>query len=561
MFEIIHKIGKGSSGYVYKALNKKDGNIYALKQSLLPTNDELIKNEIYIYQLFKNQCPYIVKFYDYFKAKNELGKSCLCIQMEYCQYGSIREIIKKGKKKNIFINELEISSVIYMVLIGLSFVHKNNIIDRDIKGRNILVDKDGSIKLCDFGICKPYKKNKMKTLRGGSPYWMAPEVLNKEEYDYSIDIWALGITCIELAEIEPPYSKLTPKEVMEQIIKSPPKGLSNPSNWSKEFNDFISQCLNVNRQQRPTADDLLNHDFITQLDKKNLNRKLLILQFLSKCGYKIIYNRKTKIAPLPSGKFITNNKSLYHKKNLVNLKTVVEPAIKTIDNEPTINKHRISMKCSSIFNKKTFLRARSVDKEANNGGDNNTVNYSGVVTLNSNLNSIRSSSRYVPCLTFENKNYLKDNKINLKLENSNIKNNYNNDSNNNSNNIVIIHSKNHQILHTDENVGNDNEDEKINEIPGEEEEGYAKEKIIDVQIKNLIKERDYEINNIMLKYQDKISQMKEERNLLLRRSLGFKDNIQNTSNKRMIGGRKYVKNMACLKSKNDNNTISTTSSK
>jgi serine/threonine protein kinase len=126
MFEIIHKIGKGSSGYVCKALNKKDKKIYAIKQSLSPENDDLIKNEIAIYQKFKNECPNIIHFSDYFQANNESGQTCLCMQIEYCQYGSIREIIKKGKKMNIFINELEISAIIYMVLKSLVYIHKNN---------------------------------------------------------------------------------------------------------------------------------------------------------------------------------------------------------------------------------------------------------------------------------------------------------------------------------------------------------------------------------------------------------------------------------------------------
>ena len=323
MFEIIQRIGKGSSGYVYKALNKKDKKVYAIKQSLSPENDELLKNEIAIYQKFKNECPNIIYFYDYFKANNESGETCLCMQIEYCQYGSIREIIKKGKKKNIFINELEISSIIYMVLNSLVYIHKKNLIDRDIKGRNILVDKEGTIKLCDFGICKPFHKNNMKHLRGGSPYWMAPEVLNKEEYDQTIDIWALGITCIELAEHEPPYFKLSPKEVMKQIIKAPPKGLNNKSKWSKEFNDFVTSCLNINRFKRPSAEELLKHDFITMIDNKNLNRKLLILQFLSKCGFKILYNRKIKISPLLNGNSPNNNnnKILYHKKGLSYIRT------------------------------------------------------------------------------------------------------------------------------------------------------------------------------------------------------------------------------------------------
>jgi serine/threonine protein kinase len=147
---------------------------------------------------------------------------------------------------------------------------------------------------------------------------MAPEVLNKEEYDQTIDIWALGITCIELAENEPPFFNLSPKEVMKQIIKSPPKGLNNKSKWSNEFNDFISRCLTVDRFKRPSAEELLKHDFIKMIDRKNLNRKLLILQFLSKCGYKVLYSRKIKITPLINGNNgnLSKNKMLYHKKGL-----------------------------------------------------------------------------------------------------------------------------------------------------------------------------------------------------------------------------------------------------
>jgi len=248
-----------------------------------------------IYHLFNNESPYIIKYYDCFKAKNEENKKCLYLQLEYCQYGSIRDIIKHARKKDIVMTETEISSVIYMVLLGIKFIHSKKLINRDIKGRNILITKDGEVKLCDFGICRIYHKNRMKEIRGGSPYWMAPEILKKEEYNQNIDIWALGITCIELAEFEPPYSDFGSNEVIKQIIKSPPQGLSKPKKWSKEFNDFIRQCLLLDKNKRPMADELLKHDFITMIGKKNLNRKLILLNYLSRVGYKVIYNKKKNI--------------------------------------------------------------------------------------------------------------------------------------------------------------------------------------------------------------------------------------------------------------------------
>ena len=539
MFEIIHKIGKGSSGYVYKALNKKDKKIYAIKQSLSPENDELLKNEITIYQKFKNQCPNIIHFYDYFQANNETGQNCLCMQIEYCQYGSIREIIKKGKKKDVFINELEISAIIYMVLISLVYIHKNNLIDRDIKGRNILVDKEGSIKLCDFGICKPFHKNNMKHLRGGSPYWMAPEVLNKEEYDQTIDIWALGITCIELAEHEPPYFKLSPKEVMKQIIKSPPRGLQNKSKWSNEFNDFISLCLNVDRFKRPTAEELLKHDFITNIDNKNLNRKLLILQFLSKCGYKILYNRKTKIAPLLNGNIsnlnnnnIYNHKVLYHKKGLgelrkknlrmfssqihsnnINNKTCENfenSSNNILDNGNRKNRkeNKISLKCSGVFSKKVFMRCRSLEKEIDRfenkiNKNNNRTNL--LYKRNNKILSRTTSNGYKNYFTLENNNLNSANSIN----NINNKNNYYDNSNEKKNSFLKTFLKDKKMKNIIGREIDDNFDEKYEFL--EEDNSIENNKIND-EIKELLKQRDIEINNIMIKYQDKMDKMKKEQN-------------------------------------------------
>lgn len=280
-------IGKGSSSCVYKIINLVNNKIYALKESLSKEVEFLFKNEINIFKLFKNECPYIVQFYNYLLLPNQIN-----IELEYCQYGSLRDLLKKAKKKKIHLNELEISSIIYMVLHGLNFMHKNNLINRDIKCKNILVNKEGVAKLCDFGISQIYKKDSYSRHKAGSPYWMAPELINQQKYDKSIDIWSLGITCIELAEYEPPYIALDKNEALIRIRKAPPKGLNNPKAWSKEFNDFISKCLKVDRFDRPTCEELLEHDFITIIDKKKLNRKLIVLQFLSKVGCKVLYSRK-----------------------------------------------------------------------------------------------------------------------------------------------------------------------------------------------------------------------------------------------------------------------------
>jgi serine/threonine protein kinase len=363
---------------------------------------------------------------------------------------------------------------------------------------------------------------------------MAPEVLNKEEYDKSIDIWALGITCIELAEHEPPYFKLSPKEVMKQIIKSPPKGLNDKSKWSKEFNDFVSCCLNINRFKRPTAEELLNHKFITMIDNKNLNRKLLILQFLSKCGYTILYNRKIKISPLLNGNSPKNttNKILYHKKGLSHIrsnngmlyKSKMNNSIYNInrtsdyieknrslnriimDNMGNKKGRKISLKCPGIFSKRSFMQCKSFEKNIDELDKkviirSTNVRYARINQLLSRTTS-NGNSHY---LTLDNNSLKSANSIN------NIHYNKKNEILNKDKNYFF---KNNNIRDIDYNLNKQNEiiEQDKDKDKFDDDKKKEKNKIYDEEIKKLIKERDNEINNILRKYQAKMNKVKMEQN-------------------------------------------------
>ena len=503
MLEVLNKIGKGSSCCVYKAQDKKTGEIYALKQSLSPDNESLFKKEIMIYRLFNNESPYIIKYYDCFKAKNEENKKCLYLQLEYCQYGSIRDIIKHARKKDIVMTETEISSVIYMVLLGIKFIHSKKLINRDIKGRNILITKDGEVKLCDFGICRIYHKNRMKEIRGGSPYWMAPEILKKEEYNQNIDIWALGITCIELAEFEPPYSDFGSNEVIKQIIKSPPQGLSKPKKWSKEFNDFIRQCLLLDKNKRPMADELLKHDFITMIGKKNLNRKLILLNYLSRVGYKVIYNKKKNIFS-PSIHLINNKTTVYRKRNRItsNILLTEKDSIDYINNEFNYNfntnkKPLKNLKQNLIININNFL------SNNNNGFKTNRKS-------TSRKSNLINKKIYVKTRSVERGNIKKDINYLYKTNLTSI----NNDDHANNINILLSEPKfkNKRISRCSDLNNN-----YVNII--NEEDELENEKVFDLEIKNLMKERDKEINNIIVKYQNKIDEMKSNKNIYYKKRI------------------------------------------
>ena len=555
MFEAIQRIGKGSSCQVYTVLSKNDNKIYAVKQSSSQENEIIIKNEVAIFKIFNNECPYIINFYDFFKGKNESNQPCLCIQLEYCEYGNIREIIKQGRKKGIKINELEISSIIYMVLKGINFIHSKNLINRDIKGRNILVGKKGSVKLCDFGICKEYIENNMKKFRGGSPYWMAPEILRKEEYNQNVDIWALGITCVELAEYEPPYSKYTPELVMKKIIESPPKGLSNPSKWSKTFNDFISSCLNVDKNKRPSSEELLKHEFITMIDKKKLNRNLIIYRFLSKCGYKVLYDKKERIP-----KQIKSKKHIFYQK----------PKIENKDKYAAIN-HIDSV--DNIFKKKHTNNMIYINKNIIN-----KINRNFSPVMVSKNQKGRESFHYKPV---KKKIYFRPRSVEkVNIDESGKKNNmpyfachtfneYQSRSNyKKNNNVIYLNITNfrnvsplieNNTLNKYENIINE-ENENENEI----NEFNIDEQIIDSKIKSLEKERDFMVKNIIDKYQDKISKISQEKkNLLMKYSIR-NEHIRNniTLVKKAANTVESYKNVSkFIKNKSDGTLSTATSNK
>ncbi|CAF3472895.1 unnamed protein product [Rotaria sp. Silwood1] len=182
VLEIVCKIGKGSYGNVFKAKHRETGHFLAIKQ--IPVESDLpeIVKEISIMK----QCdsPYIVKYFgSYFKDAD------LWIVMEYCGAGSVSDIIKlRGKT----LNEQEIAVILKYTLKGLEYLHLCSKIHRDIKAGNILLTNEGHAKLADFGVAGQLtdtmaKRNTMI----GTPFWMAPEVIQEIGHGVLADIWSL----------------------------------------------------------------------------------------------------------------------------------------------------------------------------------------------------------------------------------------------------------------------------------------------------------------------------------------------------------------------------------
>ncbi|CAI8050411.1 Serine/threonine-protein kinase 10 [Geodia barretti] len=159
------------------------------------------------------------------------------------------------------------------MLQALECLHTSGCIHRDLKAGNILLCPDGSIRLADFGVSARPNKGQQQKKRDtfiGTPYWMAPEVVvcetNKDApYDQKADIWSVGITLIELADMNPPYHEMSPMRVLLKITRSDPPTVELPHKWSKEFNSFLRKCLTKNPETRSSATELLQHPFVASV--------------------------------------------------------------------------------------------------------------------------------------------------------------------------------------------------------------------------------------------------------------------------------------------------------
>ncbi|XP_075258281.1 uncharacterized protein LOC142350334 isoform X2 [Convolutriloba macropyga] len=267
------KIGQGASGVVFTAMDIQSKATVAIKQMTLANQPkkELIVNEIIVMK--ENKDNNIVNYLDSYLVGEHQEE--LWVVMEFLPGGSLTDVVTET-----MMDEGQIAAVCREVLQALKFLHANNVIHRDIKSDNILLGMDGQVKLTDFGFCAQISpENGKRSTMVGTPYWMAPEVINKQPYGPKVDIWSLGIMAIEMLEGEPPYLNETPIKALYLIINQGTPRLSEESEKraSKEFLSFLSSCLEIEVDKRPTADELLKHPFITMSKPLKSLRPLIII--------------------------------------------------------------------------------------------------------------------------------------------------------------------------------------------------------------------------------------------------------------------------------------------
>lgn len=257
LYQKLKKVGQGASGSVYVArpmTNEFQLKKVAIKQMDLASQPrkELIVNEIIVMK--ESQHANIVNFLDsYLRGTNDLW-----VVMEYMEGGALTDIIDNNS-----LSEEQIATISGETCKGLQHLHHQNIIHRDIKSDNVLLDYQGHVKITDFGFCAKLtdQKNKRATMVG-TPYWMAPEVVKQKEYGAKVDVWSLGIMAIEMIESEPPYLNEEPLKALYLIATNGTPKLKHPERLSKDIKAFLSVCLCVDVNYRASTDELVGHEFL-----------------------------------------------------------------------------------------------------------------------------------------------------------------------------------------------------------------------------------------------------------------------------------------------------------
>ena len=260
-YDVLECIGQGSFGIVRKVRRKQDKVVLCWKEINFGKMSEKEKSqlvsEVNIIRELRN--PFIVRYHDRILDK---PTTSLYIVMEYCPGGDLAGLIKKARRERTYVDEYFVWKIMAQCVLALKECHrriengvKKPILHRDLKPANILLDVERNVKIADFGLAKELSsKSQLAQTNLGTPYYMAPEIINEKDYDEKADIWSLGCLVYELAALKPPFDAGNAVSLAVKINKGQYQRL--PSKYSNDLMTAISKMIQLDPRRRPRVEDL-----------------------------------------------------------------------------------------------------------------------------------------------------------------------------------------------------------------------------------------------------------------------------------------------------------------
>ncbi|KAJ6239121.1 mitogen-activated protein kinase kinase kinase a [Anaeramoeba flamelloides] len=285
-------LGQGSFGKVHLGFNLDSGELIAVKQipqsEHNPKEMDQLQQEVQLMAQLEHEN--IVKYLGTSKDEDFVN-----IFLEYIPGGSLSSLLSRfgGLEESV------IQLYTRQILQGLKYLHNHSILHRDIKGANLLVDTDGSIKLADFGAAKKitgYSQPDETTSLTGTPFWMAPEVIKSNTYRKESDIWSLGCTVVEMLTAQHPWAEYNETVSVLFHIATCKAGPAYPTTISEECKDFLDLCFQIDPDDRPTTGILLKHPFVLKSQEIRSPKRLGNHQIRTK---KIQFQRNRENSNLP----------------------------------------------------------------------------------------------------------------------------------------------------------------------------------------------------------------------------------------------------------------------
>ena len=495
-------LGEGSYGTAILVRSTQDKSLAVIKQidltKLTPEKRQIAFQEGKILETFEH--PNIIHFREFYFDKN-----FVYIVMDYADGGDLSIKIKQQREKNLFFQEDLILNWFTQICLAIKHIHDRKILHRDIKSQNIFLTKEGLVKLGDFGIakCLDTTLDKAKTLIG-TPYYLSPEIINDQPYDFSSDIWALGVLLYEMCDLKMPFEAKNLPQLYMKIANGNYPPLSN-KNLSKDLKNLVNCLLNVDCKMRPNIHEILKKNIIQNRIKNFLSD----IQFNNEFSHTVLHNYNVKdnnkIHELKNGKNRNNGNSKKDDKLTV--------SNSSYNNNNNINNNNNG---NSFFKNKDKDKEREIyilkkDLLPNNNNINNNIN--------SNIQKIN------------NRIYLNNNKIENNLynyhkgrpESEKRKIEFNN-NNNNINYLNPISKQNIKKEHSERIIrrGNTDNNSLNKEINQESRNSLSNNKLNyernrnskdKNQFKNLIEQLNDKIQNHSQNPMNEIDQFLENQNL------------------------------------------------